>query len=96
MADHSKFQMASKAGGTWKTVWKVDLPFGKIDFITIEGGVTNVMPNYHQAIINVLVRQIDLKGGAEDVSSEQITVLVKDFVDEDEAVDFIRSKRKEV
>jgi hypothetical protein len=96
MADGSKFQMASQANKTWKSVWKIDIPFeGQKRFITIEGGITDVMPNYHQAVINVLVRQINVEGGAEDVSSEQITVWEKNFVDRDEAIDEVKKMRNQ-
>jgi hypothetical protein len=95
MADGSKFQMASAANKTWKSVWKVDIPFdGQKRFITIEGGVTNVMPAYHQAVINVLVRQIDVEGGAEDVSSEQITVWIRSYISEDEAIEKMKEMRE--
>lgn len=95
MSDGSKFQMASQAGGTWKSIWKVDVPFdGGKRFITIEGGITDVMPQYHQAVINVLVRQIRIEGGAEDTSSEQITVWEKNFVKADDAIEAIKEMRE--
>jgi hypothetical protein len=94
MADGTKFQMASTGNKTWKSVWKKDIPFdGKKSFITIEGGVTNVMPAYHQAVINVLVRQISIEGGSEDTASEQITVWVRSFVGEDDAIEKIKEMR---
>lgn len=95
MSDGGKFQMASQSNRTWKSVWKVDVPFdGMKRFITIEGGITDVMPHYHQAVINVLVRQIRIEGGAEDTSSEQITVWEKNFVEVDDAIEAIKEMRK--
>ncbi len=95
MSDGSKFQMASQANGTWKSIWKIDVPFdGQKRFITIEGGVTAVMPLYHQAVINVLVRQIGLENDAEDEGSEQITVWTKQFVGEDDAIETVQKMRK--
>ena len=92
-ADGGKFQMASQANGTWRRVWTHDIKHGADRFITIEGGVTRVMPLYHQAVVLVTVRQIRIAGGAEDEATEQITVWTQQFVAEDDAVEAVQKMR---
>jgi hypothetical protein len=93
-ADGGKFQMASQANGTWRRVWTRDINYGDHRFITIEGGVTRVMPMYHQGVVLVAVRQLSIEGGAEDTATESVTVWEKQFVAEDDAVEAVQKMRE--
>ena len=85
MDDGSKYQLARPADGTWTSVHKEVVRFGKIGVVTIEGGYTSTTNDSHTAVINVTVKPLSLENGAEDQAIETITVYYKEFKSEGEA-----------
>ena len=85
MDDGSKYQLARPADGTWTSVHKEVVRFGKIGVVTIEGGYTSTTNDSHTAVINVTVKPLALENGAEDQATETITVYYKEFKSEGEA-----------
>ena len=91
--DGSVYQLA--AGKTWKEVWTEKISIRGVSSITISAGWTNTMKDVHTAVISVSVSSKLNKSGAEDQSTETITVYYKDWTREEDAIaDLERFKNK--
>jgi len=82
--DGSVYQLA--AGKTWKEIWSKTVTIDGVSSITISAGWTNTMKDVHTAVISVGVAGKLNKSGAEDQSTETITVYFKDWNNEADAI----------
>lgn len=89
-SDGSQYQLASAQQKTWKSVWSDELQFEQATCVRIEGGVTETESQFHTAIVNVTVSPIHIQNGAEDLSTETVTVYMKDFESEADAIEAVR------